>query len=142
MIYRFLNIGRWSVDFLFSTGGYDISGVLACLMNAHAPGRILRQAEDLMASCEYNCGFTFSNPERRRAVVMIGPSSSGSEFIDTLVHEVHHLAVTIASELGIDLESETPAYLAGDSARALAEVVCELGCPSCRQHSILDTRKR
>ncbi len=42
------------------------------------------------------------------------------------------LAVAIASELGIDLESETPAYLAGDSARALAEVVCVLGCDHCR----------
>ena len=31
----------------------------------------------------------------------------------------------------IDLESESPAYIAGDSARALADVVCELGCRHC-----------
>lgn len=24
-------------------------------------------------------------------------------------------------------------YLAGDSARALAEVICDLGCPDCRR---------
>lgn len=61
----------------------------------------------------------------------IGPTTSGAEFQDTLVHEVHHLAVAIAAELGIDLESESPAYIAGDSARALADVVCELGCRHC-----------
>lgn len=35
-------------------------------------------------------------------------------------------------DLYFDFESETPAYLAGDSAKALAEVVCELGCEHCR----------
>lgn len=128
MIHRVLRIGRWSVDFLFSVGRYDIDGVLACLRDAHAPRRILSQAEDLMLSCERNCGFTYSNPIRKRAVVLIGPTTSGAEFLDTLVHEVHHLSVAIASELGVDLEGETPAYISGDSARALADVVCQLGC--------------
>lgn len=116
------------VDFLFSTGGYDIDGILACLRDADATRSILNQAEDLMRSCEYNCGFTFANPFRKRAVVLIGPTSSGAEFIDTLVHEVHHLAVAIATELGIDLEGESPAYISGDSARALADVICRMGC--------------
>lgn len=133
MIHRVLKIGRWVVDFLFATERYDIDGIVACLYDAGAYGSIVERAEDLMRMCEYNCGFTFSNPERHRAVVLIGPTTSGEEFTDTLVHEVHHLAVAIASELGIDLESETPAYVAGDSARALAEVICELGCPCCNK---------
>ena len=128
VIYRFLKIGRWSVDFLFATKGYDIDGVIACLRDADAPRNILSQAEDLMLSCDYNCGFTYSNPFNKRAVVLIGPTTSGAEFLDTLVHEIHHLSVAIASELGVDLEGESPAYLSGDSARALADVVCKLGC--------------
>lgn len=128
MIHRSLIIGRWTADFLFATDGYDIEGVLACLWDAHAPRDILHQAEDLMLSCSRNCGFTYSNPHDRRAVVLIGPTTSGAEFIDTLVHEVHHLAVSIADSLGVDLDGEAPAYLAGDSARALADIVCKLGC--------------
>ena len=93
----------------------------------------MKNAGELMSKGEYNTGFTYTNPWNRRAVVVIGPTTSGAEFTDTLTHEIHHLAVAIASELGIDLESETPAYLAGDSARALAEVVCELGCEHCRK---------
>lgn len=128
MIYRFLKIGRWSVDFLFATKGYDIDGVIACLRDADAPRNILSQAEELMYSCEYNCGFTYANPFIKRAVVLIGPTTSGAEFQDTLVHEIHHLAVAIARSLGVDLEGETPAYISGDAAKALADVVCRLGC--------------
>ena len=69
----------------------------------------------------------------RKALVVIGPTSSGKEFVDTLTHEIHHVAVAIAKSLGVDLEGETPAYLSGDSARELAGIVCELGCDQCRQ---------
>lgn len=131
MFKRSLKIGSWVVDFLFATKDYDIDGVLACLYDAGADGRIMDRADEVMERGNYNCGFTFANPDNRRAVVVIGPTTSGAEFTNTLVHEVHHLAVAIATELGIDLESETPAYLAGDSAMALAEVVCGLGCPCC-----------
>ena len=141
MIRRALIIGKWVVDFLFCIDKYDIDGVLACLYDAGAPKRVLRQAEDLMLSCDYDCGFTYSqvqrfdyiNRERHRAVVLIGPTSSGSEFLDTFVHEFVHLAIAISSELGVDLEVETPAYIAGDAARDFADVVCRLGCSHCRE---------
>ena len=131
-IHRVLKIGRWVVDFIFATKSYDIEGILSCLYDVGAPRWVMENAGELMSEEKYNTGFTYTNPEIRRAVVVVGPTTSGAEYVDTLVHEIHHLAVAIASELGIDLESETPAYLAGDSARALAEAVCELGCGHCR----------
>lgn len=132
MKYRTLYIGRWVVDFLFGEEGYDIDEVLEQLYGCGASDYALRQAKNLMTLCEYNCGMTFANPETFTAIVFIGPTSSGGEFIDTLVHEVHHLAVAIADSLGIDLESEGPAYIAGDTARELAKTVCDMGC--CRCH--------
>jgi len=128
MIHRVLGIGRWSIDFLFATKRYDIEGVLACLYDAYAPDDVMDEAEELMLSCEYNCGFTYTNQLRRKAVVLIGPTTSGEEFIDSFVHEVRHLADAIADSLGVPLDSELPAYVSGDAARALAEIVCELGC--------------
>lgn len=141
MIYRMLRIGRWRVDFLFSVERYDVYGVLGFLYDAGAPDWVMEEAERLMSDCEYDCGFTFSrqneyhyiNRDNHRAVVLIGPTSSSDEFLDTFVHEVHHLATAIASELGVDIRGEDPAYIAGDSARALADVVCELGCPCCHK---------
>jgi len=132
MIHRILTLGRWDIDFVFATDGYDEAAVIYLLEDAYAPGEIIAKAEDIMYTCEYNCGFTYSNSEKKRAVVLIGPTTSGRQFQNTFVHEIHHLAVAIASDLGVDLEGESPAYLAGNSAMELAEVVCELGCRHCR----------
>jgi hypothetical protein len=131
MVHRRLIIGRWEADFLFMPDEYDVKAIAEYLYDAGASSIIFRQAKDLVWMCDANCGFTFTNPDLYRAVVVIGPATSGAEFINTLVHEVHHLAVAIADNLGIDLEGEGPAYIAGDSARDLAETVCELGCPCC-----------
>lgn len=133
MIHRALKIGRWTADFLFAESRYDIDGVVACLREIRAPSRVIAEAVDLMESDGENTGFLYNNRDEFRALGVVGPSSSGAEFIDTLVHEIHHLAVAIADGLGVDLEGETPAYIAGDAARDFAEVVCTLGCPHCRE---------
>ena len=130
---RCLYIGRWKVIFYFATEGYDIDFLMDRLYTLGAGIEDLRRALDLMESGELNTGFTFPNPYDHEMLVAIGPTSSGEEFINTLVHEVHHVAVAIADELGVDLYEETPAYIAGDSARDLAELLCELGCSHCRK---------
>ena len=148
MLRRVLRIGRWVVDFIFAPRGYDIDGILACLYDCGASGSVMHKAEDLMLGCEmdyasdgpdglmYECGlnqgFTFSNSAIERAVVVIGPTTSGAEFLDTVTHEIHHLAVAITNHLGFDLTSESPAYLSGDTMRELADIVCSLGCDHCR----------
>ena len=131
MIHRVIAIGEWVVDFLFAEEKYDRDGILACLYEIDAPSEVLEQADEVMKKNDLNCGFMYGSIIPKRAVVVVGPSSSGSEFLDTLVHEIHHLAVLIASGLGVDLEGETPAYLAGDSVRELAEIICEMGCSHC-----------
>lgn len=123
-----LGIGRWAVDFLFCKERYDIEGVMGCLYDAYAPKRILAQAEDLMLSCEKDCGFTYSNSYYRRAVVLIGPASSGEEWLNTLVHEIRHLADAITKSLGVELDSEAPAYLSGDTIMALSDIVQQMSC--------------
>lgn len=133
MIHKELNIGRWVVDFLFAEEDYDIDRVLSCMFDCGASFDTLRSAEELMHRRNYDCGFTYANPDFLRAVVVVGPTTGGEEFQDTLVHELHHLAVAIAKNLGIRLDGEGPAYLAGDTARELARVVCRLGCEHCRQ---------
>ena len=133
MIHRALNIGRWVVDFLFATEDYDADGVLACLYDIGAPEDVMERAERIMESGRYNRGFTFSNPDVKRAVCVIGPTTSGRQFQNSFVHELRHVANAIAKTLGYDLDAEGPAYLSGDTAMALAEVVCALGCDHCRQ---------
>lgn len=128
MLHRVLNIGHWVIDFLFATKDYDMDGVLACLYDAGATEKTMDYAKELMLDSEDNEGFTYSNDKKKRGVVVIGPVSSGDEFIDTLVHEIRHVADAIANSIGYKLDGEIPAYISGDAARSLAEVICRLGC--------------
>lgn len=133
MIRRTLLVGRWDVSFLFAGQHYDKDEILSELFDLGASDYVLGRVEAVIDKDDLNTGFTYTNPDIMCALVVIGPTSSGSEFIDTLVHEVHHLAVAVADNLGIDLNSETPAYLAGDTARELANTICALGCRHCRK---------
>lgn len=132
MIHEKLKIGRWNVDFLFAPNGYDTEEALTYLYYADASEHIMQKAYHILEDNEMNTGFAFTNQDMREAVVVVGPAESGSEFLDTLAHEVHHVAVAIAESIGVDLAGETPAYIAGDSIRELAKVICDLGCERCQ----------
>lgn len=131
MIHRVLYIGKWIIDFLFSVDGYDRDEIMYYLYRLGADRETVDHIAEVIDSGSPNTGFTYTDGRSHRGLVSVGPTTSGSEFVDTLVHEVHHLAVAVAANLGVDLEGETPAYLAGDAARELADVVCLLGCSDC-----------
>lgn len=133
MVHRVLKIGRWVVDFLFAIERYDDEGVLSCLYDIEAPYNVMLRAKTIMEKARYNRGFTYGNPELRRAVVVVGPTTSARQFLNTFSHEVDHLSDIIADSLGVKGEPEGTSYLTGDTTMALAEVVCALGCEHCRQ---------
>lgn len=119
------------MEFYFAPDGYDVDELLDRLYGMGASAGVLREAMSLMESGRPNTGFTFPNPYDYEAIVAVGPTTSGGEFANTISHEIHHLAVAIASELGVDLEGETPAYLMGDTLQSLVSIVCQLGCSHC-----------
>lgn len=119
-------------DVLSMIGGVSFLN-LAFLYLVDASDAIMRRAYQMMESKDLNTGFTFTNQDSKLAVVVIGPTSSEKEFINTLCHEVHHLAVAIAEGLGLSLDSEGPAYLNGDSMMELTKIICALGCKRCNK---------
>ena len=127
MVHRVLRIGRWVVDFLFAKEDYDIDGVLSVMYDCGASDYAMQEAVDLMETGGPNCGFTFPNPIRMRAVVVIGPTTSGKEFQDTLVHEIHHLAVRADRvEVGdgvLDLVHDLPVAVGVDAAEGQADLL-------------------
>ena len=133
MIHKVIRLGHWVLDVLFATEEYDVEGVLSCMYEIDAPYSAMMDSKHLMESGDMNTGFMYANPDNKRAILCVGPTTSGSEFLDTIVHEVYHFAVVVAYELGIDLEGETPAYVSGDTIREIADIVCRLGCEHCNQ---------
>lgn len=132
MIHRVIQIKDWVVDFLFAVKDYDREGVLACLYEIGAPSQVLSRASSIMQGHKYNRGFTYGNPNLRRALVVIGPTTSGKQFQNTVAHEIDHLADIIATDLGVKYEQEGTAYLVGDTTMVLSDIVCHLGCDCVR----------
>lgn len=133
MIRRVLKIGRWVVDFIFAEDGYDDEAVLGCLYDIDAPIPVMRRANRIMESREYNRGFTYANPGLKRAVVVVGPTTSGEQFINTLSHEIDHLSDAVAEYYGIKKHREGTSYITGDTTMALTKIICHLGCDRCRE---------
>ena len=132
MIHRAIRVRNWTVDFLFVDGRNDLEGVMACLYSFGATRTIADSTRDLMESGE-NRGFTFSNTERRIALSWIGPQANGSEWVNTTVHEIVHVAQAIAQEKELDTFSEDFAYLVGDITQGVADILCHLACDRCRE---------
>lgn len=131
MIHRVLKIGDWVVDFLFAKKDYDAEGVFSCLYDIDAPLHVMRKAYRIMKSGRYNRGFTYANPDNLRAVVVVGPTTSGKQFQNTFAHEIDHLSDFISAHYGVREDDEATAYLTGDTTMELAKVLCELGCEHC-----------
>lgn len=132
MIHRVISVGRWVVDIVVSDKRYDIDGIVSLLYDIRIPKSIVNEAIDIMESENMDTGFICTNDKIMRAVIVVGNYSSGEEFLNTLSHEVHHLAVAIAKNVGVELDEELPAYINGDTIYDLASLVCEFGCPKCQ----------
>ena len=132
MIRRKLLIGRWEITFMFADNGYDMEDILTCLYDMEAPYSVMMRVYRIMKKSALNYGFTYPNKDTMEILCVVGPTSSGKEFLNTLVHELRHVVNVIAESLGYDLESEKPAYMSGDLALELAESICSLGCEHCR----------
>ena len=108
-----------------------IRRVLGCLYDIDAPVPVMQRADKIMEGRKYNRGFTFANPALRRALVVVGPTTSGRQFINTFSHEINHLSDQIADYYGVKSHPEARAYITGDTTMALAEVICHFGCDHC-----------
>lgn len=133
MLVRRVNIRCWDVVFYFSFDSSDMERILDALLWADAPDSIISNVSENVSAGRYNEGFCFSNPRKRRTVVGVGDTSTGSEFLDTTIHEIVHVTQDIAHTDGIEPWGEDFAYLAGDISRCVSDVVCEMSCPHCRR---------
>lgn len=130
MIHRTLLIGQWSVDVFINDNGdrTDFGPVTDCLFKMGASDSVIEKAERMMDSGRPNEAFTCSMGNH--SCIYIGQTTSGEEFINSLIHELRHLIDHIANHYGIT-DGETVGYMSGDAAMLLAKDICELGCPRC-----------
>ena len=68
-----------------------------------------------------------------RSLIVIGPSSSAEEFLDTWDHEKGHLAMHISISENIGPFSEEYQYLTGEIGRQMFSVAKKFLCNECRK---------
>ena len=131
VITRKAHIRHWDILFLFSFDKSDIESIYEALIWAEAPNSIISKVSENVYAGRLNEGFTFSEPSLRKTVFASGKSTTGEEMFNTIVHEIVHIAQHISEEDGIDPLSEKMAYLCGDIAETVSDIVCKLSCPHC-----------
>lgn len=133
MTIRRVHIRRWDILFYLSFGTEDKERILDALIWAQAPESVIQNVSENISAGNPNEGFCYSNPRQRKTVIGVSETTTGPEFLNSVVHEIAHVAMHIAEEDWIDPYSEELAYLMGDISRDISYVVCELSCPHCRK---------
>lgn len=131
MYIRRAKIRRWTILFYFSFDSYDKERILDALVWAKAPDSVISQVLENISAGRLNEGFCYSNSVLRRTVLGTGVAESGPEMLNSMVHEVIHICQHIALEDGMNPYDEPFAYLGGDIAREISDIVCLLSCPHC-----------
>lgn len=133
MLIRKVHIRYWTVLFLFFYDAQNSEDIEEALFWAGAPDSIVDQVQINVNANRLDEGFCYSEPSVRRSVVAVGKTTTGPEMLNTIVHEIVHIAQHIAIEDGIDPYSEDMAYLCGDIASTVSDIVCTLSCPHCNK---------
>lgn len=113
--------GQWAIIFAYDIELLDLDDVGNWLKALGASDEDVRRASRTILC--WNTGFTFSNDDLKMSVVCISRSSSVEEFMNTLSHELDHVQETVCSHYGIELGTETAAYVQGDIMARLVHAV-------------------
>lgn len=129
-----LDIARygWTVDVFLAVQPRHALDVEKALTDIGCDDGYLQQARALLHAGELDRGLTYSNIAERRSVVVVGQSSSASEFVNSLTHELHHLVAHVCEGAGVDNASEEACYLAGGLSALVYEAAPSLFCEMCR----------
>lgn len=119
-------------------GTLNADEVMDCLASMGASEWRMRKMWKKIEEGIPNEAFTYT--KGRRSCIYIGATTSGEEFLNSIVHEMRHLIDHIADYYGLD-NGEAAGYLSGDTALALAEDICNFGCDHCRNFLLTKNTK-
>lgn len=123
----------WNVKVFYIVDSIPIDYILDELSRIGCSEADLDQAELLLNNNSKDKGLTYSNLEERESVIVIGETSSPTEFQHTFDHEKIHLAMHIGKYFRINPYSEELAYLVGDIGSAMFPIAKKFLCEHCRE---------
>lgn len=119
----------WEVVAFYAVTHFEVYDIMRTLEKAGCKGKNLHKAFENISSGNKNTGLCFSGDGV--SVLVISVTSSKPQFMNSLVHELHHLASQIGNARGYDLLGEEVCYLAGEIAAEMYPIVGKYLCQCC-----------
>lgn len=115
---------KWGIIFIYN---YDVDEeyveLMATMRSFGLSQEKARKALNILSN--YNTGMTLSIEDLRMSVVFVSETTSESEFWDTAIHEIKHVADHIIAYYDVKWDSEDAAYLTGFLTKQLVELIGE-----------------
>lgn len=127
----YLKRAKWNVRIYHAVDEVYADEILDDLISIGCNGKDLIGAKRSLWSGLPDQGLTYSNPNGY-SVMVIGFTSNGSEYWNTLDHERLHLLQHISKSRGIDPYGEEIAYISGEFTRDVYNCAKHLLCDCCR----------
>lgn len=114
---------QWEVHVYYDTTPKDALEVISKIRRLGCSEYGISRTYEQLSSGIYNNGFTYTNRALKQSVVSLGRASSFEQFLNSFVHELHHLATHIGMTVGLDLEGEDICYLSGYIAQKMYPIL-------------------
>ena len=129
----YIDRADWHVRVYHAVDAMWADEILSDLVHIGCRGDELRRAKVLLWDGLPNTGLTYSNLQAHETVMVIGLTTSGKEYWNSLEHEMNHLKQHISESLGIDPFGETISYISGEFIRDVYNKAEHLLCDCCRK---------
>jgi len=127
----------WTIRVYYAVDEYYIINILIDLIDLECDEDVFFKVKSLMETHKKNVGFTYTNADKRKSLILIGITTDASEFQNTYDHEKGHLAMHISNALGINPFSEEYQYLTGEIGKQMFKEAQKLLCDDCRKHLVI-----
>lgn len=131
MLWQTINLdGYWIATVIYCPQEKDMPLVAEALSGLGCPDEDIQQTWAYMTE-DWNKGYTWSNPNRRRSITLIGRAKDWPQFFNTVMHETKHIVDEATAAYDVMNYGEPPAYTQGEIGRQMAPIIRRIACPCC-----------
>lgn len=123
----------WHVRVYYAVDRYYADEIIDDLISLGCKGNNLTAAKHHLWRGDLNTGLTYADTDHKEAVMVIGLTTSGEQFYNSMIHETLHLLSYIAKAEDLNPYGEKICYLAGELAQKTYKKAKRLMCDCCRK---------
>lgn len=118
----YINKYEYEVRLLFDITCAQLSVLNDELKKIDCSKELVDKANIEFGKCNDNVGMTYSNHALKKTLIIIGKTSSGKQFINTLIHEIYHFVEQLAIVNSVS-DIEEKATFIGNFTMQLTDII-------------------